>query len=187
MKDKYIFKSERLGFRNWTLQDLPELSRINADLEVMKHFPEPLNHDESTNILKKLQEQYQSYGYTYFAVEILETTEFIGFIGLARQEYITQFTPATDIGWRLKKEAWQKGYATEGALKCLEFGFNTIKLERIISTCTIGNKKSENIMKKIGMIKKGYFRHPKLSNYPDLEECVWYEIENKLNHKKTST
>ena len=103
MKDKYIFKSERLGFRNWTLQDLPELAQMNADLEVMKHFPKPLKRDESAYLLTKLQEQYQSKGYTYFAVEILKTEEFIGFIGLANQSYKTKFTPAIDIGWRLKK------------------------------------------------------------------------------------
>lgn len=177
MKDKYIFKSERLGFRNWTLQDLPELAQMNADLEVMKHFPKPIKKAESAYLLTKLQEQYQSKGYTYFAVEILKTEEFIGFIGLTNQSYKTKFTPAIDVGWRLKKEAWQKGYATEGALKCLEFGFDSVKLERIIATCTIGNIKSENVMKKIGMIKKGHFFHPELSKYPNLEECVWYEIK----------
>ncbi|MBK21003.1 MAG: GNAT family N-acetyltransferase [Flavobacteriales bacterium] len=177
---KYIFRSQRLGFRNWKSSDSIEFAKINADTEVMEHFPKPLNNDESFELLKKLQIHYKNYGYTYFATEILETGELIGFIGLAFQNYKTKFTPATDIGWRLKKEAWSKGYATEGALKCLDFGFNTLKLKRIISTCTVENIKSENVMNKIGMIKRGYFKHPELSNSHDLSQCVLYEIKKPL-------
>lgn len=94
-------------------------------------------------------------------------------------DYETDFMPATDIGWRLKPSAWGKGYATEGAKRCLEFAFSELNLERIVSTCTISNKSSENVMKKIGMIKKGEFLHPKLSEFPNYEKCTWYEIKNK--------
>ena len=122
--------------------------------------------------------QYEKYGYTYYATELLETGEFIGFIGLAYQEYKSEFTPAPDIGWRLKKSAWGKGYATEGALRCLEFAFQDLKLKSLISTCTVANFKSERVMKKIRMEKKGEFDHPRLSEYPHIAKCVWYEIEN---------
>jgi RimJ/RimL family protein N-acetyltransferase len=179
VNDKYIFTSDRLGFRNWHAGDLAEFARMNADVDVMEHFPKPLTQHESAELMERLQDHYEKHGYTYFVAEIKKTGTFIGFIGLAYQEFETEFTPATDIGWRLKKAAWGKGYATEGAKRCLAFAFKDLKLERVISTCTISNTNSENVMRKIGMAKKGAFKHPELSEYPNVEQCIWYEIGNK--------
>ena len=179
MKKKYLFTSNNLGFRNWVATDLKEFAEMNADREVMRHFPKPLTAEESAELLLRLKEHFEKYGYCYFATEVLETGEFIGFIGLARQEYEADFTPAVDIGWRLKRSAWGKGYATEGAKRCLEWAFTELKLESLVSTCTIKNTRSEKVMKKIGMVKKGHFKHPKLKNYPQLEESIWYQIDKK--------
>jgi len=176
LKKDYLFKSERLGFRNWTEKDLPEFSKINADLDVMRHFPIPLTQNETAEFIERLQNHYEKYGYTYFATEILKTGELIGFIGLAYQVYKTNFTPATDIGWRLKKSSWGNGYATEGAKRCLDYGFRKLNLNKIISIFTKNNTKSENIMKKTGMEKIGEFNHPKLKEYPEYEKCIYYEI-----------
>ena len=179
MKGKYIFKSNRLGFRNWTKEDLSTFAEINADEQVMEYFPKSLTQQETEDFINRLQNHYEKHGYNYFAAEVLESADLIGFIGLAYQDYETEFNPATDIGWRLKKSAWSKGYATEGAKRCLEFGFKDLDLEKIISTCSINNTKSENVMKKIGMIKKGEFKHPRLKDFPDLEKYIWYEINNE--------
>jgi len=176
---EYIFKSERLGFRNWSKEDLDEFAEINVDSQVMEHFPKPLTKSETEEFIQRLQKHYSERGYNYFATEILGTGELIGFIGLAYQDYETEFNPATDIGWRLKKSTWGKGYATEGAKRCIEYAFNDFKLDRLISTCTENNARSENVMKKIGMAKKGEFNHPKLKEFPDYEKCIWYEIKNE--------
>lgn len=178
MTDHYIFKSKRLGFRNWKKEDLINFAAINSDTDVMRHFPKPLTQNETADFIVRLQNHYEKNGYNYFATEILATGELIGFIGLAFQEYVSELTPATDIGWRLKKTAWGKGYATEGAKRCLEYAFNELGLKRIVTTCTIENEKSENVMRKIGMFRKGEFKHPKLKEYPNFEKCIWYEIEN---------
>lgn len=181
MKDKYLFKSERLGFRNWREDDLEAFAKINANPEVMEHFPKLLTTEETTQFIERLYNHYIKNGYTYYATELIETSELVGFIGLARQDYKAEFNPATDIGWRLKKSAWGKGFATEGAKRCLDFAFEELHLNRIVSTCTINNSKSEKVMKKLGMLKKGEFNHPKLSEYPDYEKCIWYEIRNDQN------
>jgi len=180
LKKEYIFKSDRLGFRNWNKSDLTEFAKINADLEVMKHFPKPLTEIETAAFIDRLKNHYIKHGFNYFATEILESGELIGFIGLAFQDYKTDFTPAVDIGWRLKKGVWEKGYATEGAKKCLELAFNELNLEKIISTCTEKNSKSENVMKKIGMEKMGVFKHPKLKEYPEYEKCICYGINKNM-------
>ncbi|WP_299122631.1 GNAT family N-acetyltransferase [uncultured Winogradskyella sp.] len=188
MKNDYLFKSERLGFRNWTENDLTEFAKINADLEVMEHFPKPLTKKETAEFIERLEDHYSKNGYTYFATEILKTGELIGFIGLAYQEYKTDFTPATDIGWRLKKSSWGNGYATEGAKQCFNYAFDKLNLDKIISVCTAQNNKSERVMKKIGMIKIGDFNHPKLREYPEHEKCMCYEMtKNQWQRHKYKT
>ncbi len=177
MSKTYIFKSDRLGFREWSMDDLIDFSALNADEEVMEHFPNVLTAEETRDFIDRLQKHYKKYGHCYYATEVLETREFIGFIGLAHQVYETEFLPATDIGWRLKRSAWGKGYATEGAKRCLEYAFNDLKLNKVVSTCTQHNARSEHVMKKIGMEKKGTFLHPKLTDYPDYQNCIWYQID----------
>ena len=178
MKD-YLFKSERLGFRCWTLEDLPAFAAMNADPEVMEHFPNTLTREETAAFIERLQNHYSENGYCYFATEELESGEFIGFIGLAHIRYEASFTPAVDIGWRLKKAAWGKGYATEGAKRCLDLAFHDLQIDQIVATCTAGNQRSENVMKKIGMAKKMNFKHPALKEYPAYEDCFCYEIDSE--------
>ena len=182
-KSNYLFTSERLGFRNWKHEDLVEFSKLNSDEEVMEHFPNTLSEKEVKELIKKLNNHFTKNGFTYYATELLATTEFIGMIGLAYQEYHTAFTPAVDIGWRLKKSAWGKGYATEGAKRCLQYAFQELGISKIISVCTIKNQKSENVMKKIGMTKVGIFNHPNLANFPAYQKHFCYEItkNNKRN------
>lgn len=103
----------------------------------MEHFPKPLSKTETADFRIRLQKHFQDRAYTYFATEILETKEFIGFVGLAYQDYPSEYTPSVDIGWRLIKTAWGKGFATEGAKRCLEYAFNRLKLNRVIVLCNI--------------------------------------------------
>ena len=181
IKDEYIFKSDRLGFREWSKNDLEEFLKLNSDEEVMEHFPKILSKEEVEEFIEKLKNHFEKNGYTYYAIEILDEKEFIGMIGIAFQEYQTKFTPAIDIGWRLKKSAWGKGYATEGAKRCLKYAFDELGIDKIISVCTIKNQKSENVMKKIGMKKIGEFNHPELAEYPEYEKHFCYEIIKKEN------
>jgi RimJ/RimL family protein N-acetyltransferase len=177
----YVFQSERLGFRFWKQDDLPVFAAMNADKMVMSHFPSILSKAESQEFLDRLLVHQQKWGYCYFAVELLATKEFIGFIGLANPKYEAEFMPATDVGWRLIKLAWGKGYATEGAKRCMQYAFEELKLPKVVSTCPATNLLSERVMQKIGMRKMGEFLHPKLKDYPELENCIWYEIKKGLD------
>lgn len=176
LNSKYLFTSERIGFRNWNDNDLEEFAKINADPEVMEHFPKQLTVTETFDFIQRLKRHYDTHGYNYFATELLGTGELIGFIGLAYQTYESVYTPSVDIGWRLKKDAWGYGYATEGAKKCLDLAFNELNIDSLISTCTEKNIRSENVMKKIGMKREGLFNHPNLKAYPAYEKCICYRI-----------
>lgn len=173
---KYLFESERLGFRAWTTDDLKPLAALNADPEVMRFFPKTPDLEDTRDFIERMHRQYLDNGFCYYATEILDSQRFIGFIGLCSISFPAKFTPCVDIGWRLSQSAWGKGYATEGANACLDHGFNTIGLEKIFAVCPIANIPSENVMKKIGMTKHSLFKHPNLSEYPLLEECYAYVI-----------
>lgn len=176
--EKYIFKSERLGFRNWNLTDIDPLHEINSDEKVMEFFPTIPTKKQTTEFVERMKKQFENKGFCYFAVDKLEDSEFIGFIGLSAQTYEADFTPSIDIGWRIKSSEWNKGYATEGAKKCLEYALNILKLEKVYSIAPKVNIKSEHIMAKIGMKKQYEFEHSLLTNFKHLKTCVLYKNEN---------
>lgn len=176
---KYIFQSDRLGFRNWILDDIDKMHAINSDDKVMEFFPSIPTKEQTAEFIERMQKQFLDKGYCYFAVDKLEDNEFIGFIGLSEQTYIAAFTPCIDIGWRLIKKEWNKGFASEGAIECLNYAFNTLKLDCVFSIAPSINTKSEHIMTKIGMKKQYEFEHPLLSNNPRLKTCVLYKSEIK--------
>lgn len=179
---KYIFTSERLGFRNWELTDIDEMHQINSDEKVMEFFPSILTKQQTTEFVEKMKSQFTDKGFCYFAVDKLEDHRFIGFIGLSEQIYKAEFTPCVDIGWRIKSSEWNKGFATEGAKKCLDYALNDLKIEYIYSIAPKINTKSEQIMTKIGMKKQYEFEHSLLINDNRLKTCVLYKTETKVGN-----
>jgi RimJ/RimL family protein N-acetyltransferase len=178
-KKSYLFKSERLGFRQWQSSDLIPFARMNADAEVMEFFPSILSREETESFIQRMQDQFIERGYCYYAVDELASSEFIGFIGLSYKTYLAEFTPCVDIGWRISRAHWNQGYATEGAKRCLDFAFHELGVQKIYAVCPKLNMKSERIMIKIGMTKVGEFKHPFLVNNEHLVDCVLYLIKQR--------
>ena len=158
----YIIKTDRLGLRNWQEKDITPATKMNADKAVREFFPNTLSQLETEVFIKTMQHHFATHGYCYFAVDALETNEFIGFIGLSNQTFKSDFTPCVDIGWRLLPEFWGKGYATEGALACINFAFTTLKLKEVYAIAPELNLKSQRVMQKIGMTEYINFVHPKI-------------------------
>ena len=175
----YLFTSDRLGFRDWLPENLPEMATINADPEVMEYFPAIQSRQQTVAFIKRMQRQLSEKGYCYFAVDKLVDGAFIGFIGLSWQTYIADFTPCVDIGWRLRREAWNQGYAKEGSQRCLTYAFNDLGLDRIYAVAPKVNVKSVRIMEAIGMSKHSEFQHPLLKDDERLRDCVVYEAYKK--------
>ncbi len=172
----YLFQSDRLGFRNWTSDDVDVLSKINADARVMEFFPSTQSRQITRQFVERMQRQFNERGHCYFAVDLLSVERCIGFIGLSYQNYTAYFTPAVDIGWRLHHAYWNQGLATEGARRCLSYGFNVLHLDEIYSVASEQNGKSIRVMEKIGMTRDGHIHHPALKNYAHLSACHVYKI-----------
>ncbi|UUV21302.1 GNAT family N-acetyltransferase [Paenimyroides aestuarii] len=173
----YLFTSDRLGFRNWKSNDIDKLFKINSDREVMEFFPSLPTKAETILFIERMKDQFQEKGFCYFAVDKLANNEFIGFIGISEQTYKADFTPCVDIGWRIDRKEWNKGFATEGAKKCLDYALNNLKISKIYAVAPKINVKSEHIMEKIGLKKQYEFEHPLLIDNNLLKTCVLYRNE----------
>lgn len=174
--NEYVFESPRLGFRTWKESDKAPFSKMNANEEVMKYFPKTLSSTESDAFVDRINEHFREKGYGLWAVEIKETKELIGFIGFSIATFDSDFTPCIEIGWRLDNKYWNKGYATEGAKACLDYGFNKLGFGAIYSFTAELNKPSQNVMKKIGLRKIKDFQHPRVEDGSPLKPHVLYGI-----------
>lgn len=150
------------------------MAALNADPLVMRYFPSTYDRDHTAKFIERNIAMLADYGYCYFAVDQLEDQEFIGFIGLAYQDYEASFTPCTDIGWRLAHQYWGRGYATEGAKACLDYARTKIPNQEVVAVATSSNILSIRVMQKIGMQYDHTFTHSQLLDYPNLKECVLY-------------
>lgn len=156
------------------------MATINANAEVMRYFPSTQDKESTKGFIGRQHLHQEQHGYCYFAAELRETGEMIGFIGLNHQEYAAPFSPATDIGWRLHPDHWRKGLATEGAAACLDFAFNDLNLDEVVSVAIVQNLPSIGVMQKIGMTRAGEFDHPALENFPAIQRCVWYQASKSV-------
>jgi len=182
MKMKYIFNSERLGFREWENSDSLPFSRMNLDPEVMEFFPSTLTKVESDIFVEKIKIMFAEYNYGLYAVDRLDSNEFIGFIGFWHPNFESELTPCIEIGWRIKKQDWNNGFATEGASRCLKFGFENLNFSEVVSLTSKINLKSESVMKKIGMNRFGEFEHPNIDDKSLLKKHIIYKAKNTAHN-----
>lgn len=179
---KMIIKTKRLILRPWNKEDFDPFAKLNADTRVMEYFPSTLSREESDQLAKKIQTKIKEKGWGFWAVSAPGIAEFIGFIGLNdlnKDTFPAPFAPAIEIGWRIAFDYWGKGYATEGAKAALEYGFESLKLDEIVSFTAIQNMRSRAVMEKIGMHHNPAddFDNPKLPFGHKLRRDVLYRLE----------
>ncbi|MBN2794492.1 MAG: GNAT family N-acetyltransferase [Clostridia bacterium] len=174
----YFFETERIKFRHFNPSDDMWFSEMNADPEVMRYFPSILTKEESDHFLNRIFQSYLENGFGLYVAVCKKDATPIGFIGLSRPNFKSDFTPCVEIGWRLKQKYWHKGYGTEGAKAVLQYGFDVLRVSKIYSFTAVINEPSCEVMKRIGMAKVKTFNHPNVKNSP-LEAHVLYEIVSK--------
>ena len=145
-------RTERLILRPWRDEDLPAFVAINAHPEVMEHNGGPRSRARSEDAAREVRQHFTDHGFGLWAVELPAVAPFIGFIGLAVSDLEVPFTPCIEIGWRLARAHWGRGYATEGARASLDFGFRELGLDQILSYTAALNLRSQRVMDKIGMV-----------------------------------
>ena len=170
-------ETERLYLRQWRASDFAIFAEMNADLDVMKYFPKPLSPKVSEAIANKCSQLIEDKGWGFWAVSLKETDTFIGMVGLNEAHADMPFAPTVEIAWRLHKDYWGQGYATEAARASLKFAFEVLELEEVVAFTAVINKHSQLIMQRIGMsdIQENFY-HPMLESNHRLAEHVLYKI-----------
>jgi RimJ/RimL family protein N-acetyltransferase len=171
-------RTDRLLLRRWCAADREPYAVLNSDPAVMEHFPAVLSREQSDAHATRIAAALEERGFGLWAVEVPGVKSFAGFIGLTRPHFEAHFTPCVEIGWRLCRECWGRGYATEGARAALGFGFRHLGLAEIVSFTVIGNFRSRRVMEKIGMTHRPAddFDHPLLPEGHRLRRHVLYRI-----------
>jgi RimJ/RimL family protein N-acetyltransferase len=170
--------TDRLLLRRWQPSDLAPFAALNADPEVMAHFPATLRRAESDALVDRIEASFAELAYGLWALEVRSSGAFVGFTGLALQTFPAPFNPAVEVGWRLARSAWGHGYASEAARAALAFGFDRAGLEEIVSMTAATNVRSQRVMERVGMTRDPAddFIHPKLPEDSPLQPHVLYRI-----------
>jgi RimJ/RimL family protein N-acetyltransferase len=184
-------RTDRLLLRQWRPEDRAPFAAMNADPEVMRHFPSPLDRVQSDALAMRAEAAITEHGWGLWAVEAplegarpgsaaSKARAFAGFIGLAVPRFKAHFTPAVEVGWRLARPFWGHGYATEGARAALGFAFDELGLEQVVSFTAVANHRSRLVMERLGMSHDSAddFDHPSLPGSP-IERHVLYRLRRE--------
>jgi RimJ/RimL family protein N-acetyltransferase len=181
MTSEIYLETDRLICRAWQDEDLDPFAGMCGDPEVMRYFPEPLTRESTAALIDKAKAKQKKDGFCFVPVETKTDGEFLGFVGLSIPAYDRPlpFDPCVEIGWRLKRSAWGKGYASEAARAWLRFGFETIDLKEIVSFTSKTNFPSQKVMERIGMYRdlEDDFLHPMLEQEHPLAPHVLYRLD----------
>lgn len=168
-----MIETERLVLREITQDDKKEMLQLHSNSDVQKYTGEPLveSIDEMEYAIQIRIKDYEKYGYGRWATFLKNGMQFIGWAGLA---YLPEFDKI-DLGYRFMPKFWGLGYATEASQAILKYGFDELKLGRIIAIAMKGNKASIRVLEKIGM------EFNKFAPYePGSEDAVWYWCDRNL-------
>jgi RimJ/RimL family protein N-acetyltransferase len=170
-------ETPRLRLRQWRDADREPFAALNADPATMEHFPSTLTREASDAMIDGFRDAIVTRGWSNWAVEVKASGDFIGFIGLSIPKRQLPFMPCVEVGWRIAREHWGRGYASEGAREALRAGFERLGLDEIVSFTALTNVRSRRVMERIGMRDaREDFEHPALEPGHRLRRHCLYRI-----------
>ena len=178
---KFHIETERLILRELRESDLDGMFELDCDPEVHRYLGnKPVKtKEESKIIITDIIKQYSERGIGRWAAIEKSSGEFIGWSGIKlNTEYnMNGFAKYYDVGYRLIKRYWGKGYATESGKAAVNYAFNVLKLPELYGITEMENQASHNALLKIGLhyVEDFYFEKEKIN-------LRWYKIENLKTH-----
>ncbi|MEO0469330.1 MAG: GNAT family N-acetyltransferase [Bacteroidota bacterium] len=171
-----IITTERLILRELSMSDAENMRRLHGNPQVQKYTGEAViaTLEGIYEKIKEKTDEYAQYGYGRWATLLKEGQQFIGWAGLS---YLPEFDEI-DLGYRFLPEYWGKGMATEASRAILTYGFEQLRLERIIAIAMQDNIASIRVMEKVGMQFEKYAPYEEGG-----EDVVWYGCDQGLTSK----
>jgi RimJ/RimL family protein N-acetyltransferase len=156
-------ETARIRLRAWRDDDLDAYAALCADPEVMRWLGakgDPLTREQSSVQLDAFRRHWDVEGFGLWCAASVDTDRCIGFIGLAVPRFLPEVLPCVEIGWRLDRDHWGHGLATEGARVAMDYAFGPRQLDRLVSITRPENRGSWNVMQKLGMSLERTTVHP---------------------------
>ena len=156
----FRLETERLVLRDWREDDWAEFWRVTNTPAVMRWLGDELDDAGMQAAWDRLQGYARDHGHTFWLLERKNdgghlSGEVLGFCGLKRSNVVAQkVTGMVEVGWRLREEAWGRGYAKEAATASLDIGFGRFGAEEIVALTVEGNTASWGLMKRLGMKRR---------------------------------
>jgi ribosomal-protein-alanine N-acetyltransferase len=174
----HTLKTPRLILRPWREEDFDAFADLMADREVTRFLMGPLDRAASDVAAARLKEQVERLGYGFWALEVPGVAPFIGLTGLLPVAFDAPFTPAVELGWRIARAHWGRGYVSEAARAAVDFGFQELGLDELVAFTVPANTRSRAVMKRIGMThdEADDFDHPRVPDGHPLKRHVLYRI-----------
>lgn len=144
-------RTARTLLRRWTDADLEPWVAMNADPQVRRFFPATLTRDEALGEASRIRANLERRGWGLWALEIPGRIPFAGLVGLHVPVWQAHFTPTVEMGWRLAREAWGQGWASEAAAAAAAFGFEALGLDALVAFTVPINEPSRRVMQRLGM------------------------------------
>jgi ribosomal-protein-alanine N-acetyltransferase len=173
---KLVFETKQFLLREIEEDDANDLFELDSNPEVHRFLGNnPVKTiQESLDAIKFIREQYKKYGMGRLAVIDKKTNAFVGWSGLKYETNVRKEFNYYDIGYRLKQKFWGNGIATETAIASLDYGFNTLNLDKICAAADEGNIASNTVLKKIGLKPSGTFIYEgEIENWYELTKEEW--------------
>jgi len=172
-------RTERLIMRRWRDSDREPFAELNGDAETMRFFPSTLDRAASDAFVELIETRFAQQGYGLWALEVTDSGRFIGYTGLNPMPEGVPGAGGMEVGWRLRRDAWHHGYATEAARAALGIAFNGAGFDEIWSMTAILNEPSQAVMQRIGMTRYGFFEHPRVPEGSSVRPHVVYRIDRQ--------
>lgn len=174
-------RTERLLLRRWRDGDRAQLAAINIDDEVTRYFARELDAVETDKMIATIEAHFERHGFGLWALapgDADRADELLGFVGLDVIPYRAHFTPAVELGWRLRRSAWGHGYATEGARAAVRFAFERCGVDELVAMTVPANRRSRAVMERLGMScgRDEDFEHPLIEPGNALRRHVLYRL-----------
>lgn len=171
-------ETKRLRLRRWRQQDDNAFAAINADQRVMAFYPATLDRQQSRRQARAFALLMRQRGWGVWALELRDSAEFIGFVGLFERQPDKQlpFTPCVELVWRLAFAHWGQGLALEAARAAVDFAFARLAAEQLRAWTACQNSRSRALMARLGMDYEGDFSHPALPAEHDLCRHALYRL-----------
>jgi RimJ/RimL family protein N-acetyltransferase len=173
-------RTSRLLMRRWRDSDLAPFAALNSDPQTMRFFPDTLNQEASDAYVERIETRFEQQGYGLWALELAATGAFIGFTGLNALPDGVPGAGGMEVGWRLARQAWHHGYATEAASAAVDIAFDGATLPELWSMTAVLNEPSQAVMRRIGMTEVARFDHPRLPAGHSLRPHVTYHLARPI-------